>query len=292
VRIALLESFAVAASRPGAAALLVALRSGGHEIEHFRPPFTPCPQEQIADQILAARLIRLDGVDRAIALSFPAGYIPHHNKVVWVGDGQGRLTRADRASLGEAAAVRAGSRRIARQLRDGAGVASEIMYWPPCDAYRCDGYRDHLVALSGAAEILDAFALAAGGLRLYADLSPALLARAAELGVAGRVEALGEGRRRIEALAGSRAVVVDSEDDAGAIEAFAARKAVLAFDPSGRHDGLGLQQRVASTTAELAAAIGELAADASLAELLGTAAADSLDGLDLSWERVAAELAG
>lgn len=292
MRIALLESFAAAAPRPGAAALLDALGAGGHEVEYYRLPFAPAPPERIADQILAARLIRLDGADRVIAPSFPAGYVPHHNKAVWVTEADGRAAGADRAFLGEAAAVFAGSRRIALALRDGAGVASEILYRPPGDAYRSDGYGDHLVALSSAAAILDAFALAPGGLRLCADLSPAQIARAEELGVSGRVDALGEGRRRIEALAGARAVVADRDDDSGALEACAASKAVLAFDPGGGQDGLALHHRVASTTEELAEAIGALAGDASLAERHGKAAAESLEGLDLSWERVAAELAG
>lgn len=56
----------------------------GHEAILIRFPFRWSPAEVILDQILACRLIRLQGVDRVVGLKFPAYHIPHDNKVLWL----------------------------------------------------------------------------------------------------------------------------------------------------------------------------------------------------------------
>jgi len=69
--------------------LIKALRSAGHEAELVVVPFNPSDSEGIPDQMLACALMSLDEiggakVDRLIALKFPAYFIQHPNKVVWL----------------------------------------------------------------------------------------------------------------------------------------------------------------------------------------------------------------
>jgi hypothetical protein len=66
-----------------------ALRSEGHEAEIVAIPFKWYPPERIPEQILACRLLDITEstgmtVDRVIGLKFPAYFIPHPNKVLWM----------------------------------------------------------------------------------------------------------------------------------------------------------------------------------------------------------------
>src|SRR5919108_857053 len=66
-----------------------ALHSEGHEAEIVAIPFKWYPPERILDQILACRLLDITestgmAVDRVIGLKFPAYFIPHPNKVLWI----------------------------------------------------------------------------------------------------------------------------------------------------------------------------------------------------------------
>ncbi|WP_043343785.1 glycosyltransferase family 4 protein [Belnapia moabensis] len=56
----------------------------GVEAEGFRIPFTWDPAERLLDEMLIARHLRLDHIDRVIALKFPAYLIPWPNKVLWL----------------------------------------------------------------------------------------------------------------------------------------------------------------------------------------------------------------
>jgi glycosyltransferase involved in cell wall biosynthesis len=56
----------------------------GHEAILIRIPFRWHPAESIVDHILACRLLSLRGVDRVIGLKFPAYFVPHDNKVLWL----------------------------------------------------------------------------------------------------------------------------------------------------------------------------------------------------------------
>ncbi len=60
------------------------LREYGHEAEVVRIPFKWSPATKIVDHMLAARLVRLSGADRVVALKFPAYFVPHENKVLWL----------------------------------------------------------------------------------------------------------------------------------------------------------------------------------------------------------------
>jgi hypothetical protein len=66
-----------------------ALRSEGHEAEIVAIPFKWYPPERILEQILACRLLDITEtmgmpIDRVIGLKFPAYFIPHTNKVLWI----------------------------------------------------------------------------------------------------------------------------------------------------------------------------------------------------------------
>jgi glycosyltransferase involved in cell wall biosynthesis len=60
------------------------LREHGHQVELIRLPFRWYPPQKVLDHMLAARLTRIDGVDRVIGLKFPAYLVPHEDKVMWI----------------------------------------------------------------------------------------------------------------------------------------------------------------------------------------------------------------
>ncbi|MGI8820795.1 MAG: glycosyltransferase family 4 protein [Chthoniobacterales bacterium] len=150
-----------------AAALEAALREQGHQVALFTLPFNPAVPERIFDQMLACRLfdlaeINAAKVDRLIALKFPAYLIPHPNKVVWLlhqhraaydlwdedvrdlnfaprGRAARRaIERADR-TLGEARALFANSKNVARRLRESCQLEATPLYHPPpgADDFYC-----------------------------------------------------------------------------------------------------------------------------------------------------------
>lgn len=137
-----------------------ALEAHGHEVDMVAAPFRWVPPERILDHMVACRMLDLTEtvrgpVDLLIALRFPAYYIRHPNKVVWllhqfrsayelwdhpqVDLGRwpnGRLVRdaireADRSLLPEAAKIFANSKTVAGRLQKYCGIASEPLYHPP-----------------------------------------------------------------------------------------------------------------------------------------------------------------
>ena len=144
----------------------------GHATDLIRIPFSQEPPEQIVDQMLAVRLIRLSNADRAVALGFPSYFVRHGNKVVWLlnqfrpaydtgGESHhlpetalGRHVRsavqaADHAYLAEATRIYAPSAAARQRLRGQLGLVSDVLYPPLRDAqpYRCDLYGDYVLAL-------------------------------------------------------------------------------------------------------------------------------------------------
>src|SRR5919108_2855921 len=66
-----------------------ALQAEGHEAEIAAIPFKWYPPERILDHMLACRLLDITEssgtpVDRVIGLKFPAYFIPHPHKVLWI----------------------------------------------------------------------------------------------------------------------------------------------------------------------------------------------------------------
>lgn len=60
------------------------LREHGHQSELVRLPFWVAPPQTVLESALAAHFMQIEDVDRVIALKFPAYYVPHDNKVLWV----------------------------------------------------------------------------------------------------------------------------------------------------------------------------------------------------------------
>jgi hypothetical protein len=144
-----------------AARLCEALREHGHASELIRIPFRSDRPATVVDQMLAARLVHLDNVDRAVALRFPAYLLAHDRRVVWLpprhdgrhdslpADVRTAVRAAQRAHLGEAARLHARSALAARALARDSGLDAGVLYAPLPEAdYRCERYGDQLLALA------------------------------------------------------------------------------------------------------------------------------------------------
>lgn len=60
------------------------LQAAGVDAEGFRIPFTWNPAERLIEEMVIARRIRLENIDRVIALKFPAYLVPWHDKTLWL----------------------------------------------------------------------------------------------------------------------------------------------------------------------------------------------------------------
>lgn len=150
-------------------ALVAKLQEYGHQALLVRVPFRWEPPSKILEQMLACRLMRLPEVDRAIALKFPAYYIPHPDKVLWLlhqfrqaydlwgtayqglpDSPEGRdirrvIVQADNSYLPEAQRIFTNSPVTSGRLKKFNGLDSEVLY-PPLlshSDYACgqdDGY--------------------------------------------------------------------------------------------------------------------------------------------------------
>lgn len=150
--------------------LVETLRIHGHEAAVFKLPFQWQPPEKVVESMLACRLIRLDNVDRVIALKFPVYYVPHPNKVLWLlhqfrqvydlwgtpfqdlpDDAEGRgirdaIVRADGACLREARAIYTNSHVTHDRLRTFNQIDSSVLYPPLTNPgrFHCQEYGDFL----------------------------------------------------------------------------------------------------------------------------------------------------
>jgi hypothetical protein len=124
VRVALLDSrapFAVQAGGHAAQRLCHALREHGHEALVVELPFCAAPAAQIVDQMLAMRLVHLNGVELTVGLRFPAYLVPHHDMALWpLADGSAALRGA-----GHPGAVRASVLAAERALDRTATLCAE-----------------------------------------------------------------------------------------------------------------------------------------------------------------------
>lgn len=158
-----------------AESLREALRAEGHDAEIVAIPFKWYPPARILDQILACRLLDVtesDGVevDRVIGLKFPAYFVSHPNKVLWVlhqhrpaydlwdhplgdlhlhpngSDVREAIRQADQRLIPEAKAVYANSLNVSRRLKSFCGIDSTPLYHPPKNAsqFFCAEGRDYL----------------------------------------------------------------------------------------------------------------------------------------------------
>jgi len=311
------------------------LEQYGHEAEIVRIPFQWNPSERIIDHMLAARLMRLANVDRVVALKFPAYYVSHENKVLWLlhqfrqaydlwgtpyqdipNNPTGHRIRdaivnSDRRYLGEARQIYTNSKIVGNRLKLYSGLDSEVLFPPLFDAspYRCDDYGDYFffpsritagkrqhVAVQAMARVKSATRLVIAGQAETPEDLDRLMAVIHEHSLHDRVEVIPRwisDEEKLHLLAGARGVLYlpFGEDSYGyvTLEAFHARKPVITLADSGgtleliedRRNG-----RVVQDVDELAQAIDELTYDRALAESLGQAALETIDELDISWDRV------
>jgi len=135
-------------------ALVTKLREFGHQAMLVRIPFRWNPPEIIPEQMLACRLFQLPNVDRAIGLKFPAYFVPHENKVLWLlhqfrqaydlwgtefqglpNSGEGAriravVTAADNRFLSETKRIYTNSKVTGDRLRKFNGIESEVLLPP------------------------------------------------------------------------------------------------------------------------------------------------------------------
>jgi glycosyltransferase involved in cell wall biosynthesis len=143
-------------------ALVSELRRRGHEAEPIQLSFTWNPPQRVLDHMLAARLTHLSGVDRVVALKFPAYYVPHENKILWLlhqfrqaydlwgtplqdlpSTAEGRAVRAavisaDNRLLADVRRIYVNSRVTQERLWRFNGLQSEVLLPPVIDP---DSYR-------------------------------------------------------------------------------------------------------------------------------------------------------
>jgi glycosyltransferase involved in cell wall biosynthesis len=146
------------------------LKEYGHEALLVRIPFAWQPSEKVVEHILAARLIRLTGVDRLIGLKFPAYYVPHEDKMLWLlhqfrqaydlwgtpyqdipDTPEGHKIRsviieADNRYLREARKIYTISPVVGERLKKFNDIDSEVLYHPlgHSDHFFCSRYGDYM----------------------------------------------------------------------------------------------------------------------------------------------------
>jgi glycosyltransferase involved in cell wall biosynthesis len=155
-----------------AEALTLKCREFGHDSALIRIPFRWEPPDAILEQILACRLFRIPNADLVVAFKFPAYFVPHPNKVLWIvhqfrqaydfwgtefqclpdDDGGLRIRDSIRASdnsfLPEARKIFVNSEVTAKRLKHFNGLDATVLY-PPLlteSQFRCDGYGDYIFA--------------------------------------------------------------------------------------------------------------------------------------------------
>ncbi|MBG1260437.1 glycosyltransferase family 4 protein [Nostoc commune] len=142
----------------------------GHQALVIRIPFKWYPASNIVDHMLACRLIKLENIDRVIALKFPSYYVKHPNKVLWLlhqfrqaydlwgtpyqdipNTPEGLKIRetiihADNIYLQEAKKIYTNSHVVSNRLKRFNGFNSEILYPPLIDPhlYSCQSYGDYI----------------------------------------------------------------------------------------------------------------------------------------------------
>jgi glycosyltransferase involved in cell wall biosynthesis len=132
--------------------------TAGVKAEGFRIPFTWNPAERLIDEMSIVRRLRLDQVDRVIALKFPAYLVPWNDKVLWLlhqyrqaydllDGGQSNIPNnargaqivaairtADNAAFREARRIHSNTPITARRLLHYNGVNSSVLRLPLNDA--------------------------------------------------------------------------------------------------------------------------------------------------------------
>jgi glycosyltransferase involved in cell wall biosynthesis len=275
-------------------------------------------------------------IDLVIATRFPSYLVQHHHKVVWLlhqyrqaydldGTEYGRFSESredrrtvemiramDRRGLGEARAIWANSRNVARRLMHYCGLESEPLYHPPKHEgrYRCGSPGDYVFAVGRLDElkrfdlVLEAMAAVETPCRCrIAGDGPErerLEERVRDLGLTQKIEFLGRvsDEELLDLYAECLAVVYPPYDeDYGyvTLEAFRSGKPVITSDDSGGilefvEDGVnGYIARKASAR-QMAQAVDRLFRNRELALSRGRAGRERVEAI--GWDDVVAKLTG
>lgn len=140
----------------------------GHEAIVMKIPFQWHPSARIIESMLACQLMRVPNADRVIALKFPAYYIPHPNKRLWLlhqfrqaydlwgtpyqdipDSDEGRKIRdvihqSDNALFGALPQIYTNSHVVSERLKKFNSFDSKVLY-PPLehqDEFFCASYGD------------------------------------------------------------------------------------------------------------------------------------------------------
>ena len=151
------------------------LRKRGHQAEIVTIPFKWYPAETLVDCMMMGRMMDLtevngEKIDRVIALKFPAFYVKHNNKVLWlehqhrqaydlwgtpygdlhpqpVGDHiRDLIWKSDEEYIKEAKYIYTIAQNTSDRLMKYNNIASEVLYHPPLnyEKMRCEGYGDYI----------------------------------------------------------------------------------------------------------------------------------------------------
>lgn len=147
----------------------------GHDADIVSIPFKWYPAEKIVDCMIMGRMMDLtevngEKIDKVIAMKFPAYYVKHENKVLWLmhqhrqaydlwGTKYGDLDRfpngdqvrqlimeADNKYISEAEYIYTIAQNTTNRLRKYNGISAETLYHPPLNhkLLRCDVYDDYI----------------------------------------------------------------------------------------------------------------------------------------------------
>lgn len=142
----------------------------GHQATVIKIPFKWYPPQSIPEHMLACRLLEIQNVDKVIALKFPAYYVKHPNKVLWllhqfrqVYDLWGTpyqdipstpeglrirnvIFQSDNQYLPEAKKIFTNSSVVSGRLKKFNGIDSEVLYPPLMEAekYYCEKYENYI----------------------------------------------------------------------------------------------------------------------------------------------------
>jgi glycosyltransferase involved in cell wall biosynthesis len=313
----------------------------GFETSVVSLPFACASPQEILRNGLAWRLIDLrtaanENVDLVIATRFPSYLIQHRNKVVWLihqfrqvydldGTAYGSYSESpedrravamirtmDSRSLGEARAIYANSKNVARRLKHFNDLDSEPLYHPPKleGRYRCDELSDFVFAV-GRLDLLKRFDLLLQGLARTREPVRCLIAgdgperrhlqeMISELGLGDRVELLGyvDDEQLLDLYARCCAVYyAPYDEDYGyvTIEAFRSGKPVITAHDSGGvlefvEDGSNGFVCNSGAPEQMALRIDTLFRDRELAGRMGAAGRERV--AFIGWDRVVQKLTG
>ncbi|HEX2913680.1 MAG TPA: glycosyltransferase family 4 protein [Chloroflexia bacterium] len=321
--------------------LIAALREEGHHVALVSLPFKWYPRAQLEQQALAWRMLDLNTlggrtVDMVICTKFPTWAVQHSRKVIWLvhqhrqaydwygtplsdfglseEDQRARrvVLETDSTGIGEARGIYTISRNVANRLARYTGLGGQALY-PPTqhDRYYHEEYGDYIFSISrlDSAKRIDlllaALKKSTSGVRaIIAGNGPdaeKLQARAAELGLKGRVEFTGRvsDEEAIKLYAGALAVFyapVDEDYGYVTVEAMRSRKPVLTAPDSGgvlEFVDDGVNGYICPDPAAFAAAMDRLYRDKNreLAARLGTAGYETARQVP-TWREVAQTLTG